>query len=193
MPGMAPASWCRGFVKLERGDSTERKGMAVPRIRKDMEDRDIDLNVPYVEEEQEQEPQESMSASGSASASSTTSDHRQQVTKRSGRASSSDEVHYRGSEEAIYRGVRHRPELNKWVTEIRPTAQKRKIWLGTYKTPEEAARAYDVGIHYTSKKIPLNFPDSMPNLPELPRGTWEEIAPFVKKQAVSAAKRHRGF
>lgn len=89
--------------------------------------------------------------------------------------------------------MRHRPELNKWVTEIRPTAQKRKIWLGTYKTPEEAARAYDVGIHYTGKKIPLNFPDSMPNLPELPRGSWEEIAPFVKKQAVSAAKRHRGF
>lgn len=163
--------------------------MAVQRIRKDMEDRDIDLNVPYVEEEQE-----SMSASGSASASSTSAggmgDHHH---VKSGRASSSDEVHYRGSEEATYRGVRHRPELNKWVTEIRPTAQKRKIWLGTYKTPEEAALAYDVGIHYTGKKIPLNFPDSMPNLPELPRGTWEEIAPFVKKQAVSAAKRHRGF
>lgn len=188
---MAPSSWCRGFVKLERGDSTERKGMAVQRIRKDMEDRDIDLNVPYVEEE---EQQESMSASGSASASSTSVGMDHHVKSSSGRASSSEEVHYGGgSEEATYRGVRHRPELNKWVTEIRPTAQKRKIWLGTYKTPEEAARAYDVGIHYTGKKIPLNFPDSMPNLPELPRGTWEEIAPFVKKQAVSAAKRHRGF
>jgi len=191
MPGMAPASWYRNAVKMERGDSTERKGIAVQRIRKDMEDRDIDLNVPYVEEESGE--QEFMSASGSASAASSTSASDHHV-KSSGRASSSDEVHYRGSsEEATYRGVRHRPELNKWVTEIRPTAQKRKIWLGTYKTPEEAARAYDVGIHYTGKKIPLNFPDSMPNLPELPRGSWEEIAPFVKKQAVSAAKRHRGF
>jgi EREBP-like factor len=146
-----------------------------------------------MEEEEEEREQESMSASMSASASaSSTSAGMDHV--KSGRASS-DEVHYRGSggAEASYRGVRHRPELNKWVTEIRPTAQKRKIWLGTYKTPEEAARAYDVGIHYTGKKIPLNFPDSMPNLPELPRGTWEEIAPFVKKQAVSAAKRHRGF
>jgi EREBP-like factor len=90
-----------------------------------------------------------------------------------------------------YVGVRHRPELNKWVTEIRPTAQKRKIWLGTYKTPEEAARAYDVGIYYTGKKIPLNFPDSVPDLPALPCASWEENAPFVKKQAVFAAKRAR--
>ncbi|KAG0609368.1 hypothetical protein M758_8G179100 [Ceratodon purpureus] len=192
MPGMAPSAWrLGGVVKAERREVTEvKKYGGGGRVRKDMEDRDIDLNVPYVEEEEERE-QESMSASGSASASSTSAgmDH-----VKSGRASS-DEVHYRGSggAEASYRGVRHRPELNKWVTEIRPTAQKRKIWLGTYKTPEEAARAYDVGIHYTGKKIPLNFPDSMPNLPELPRGTWEEIAPFVKKQAVSAAKRHRGF
>jgi hypothetical protein len=88
--------------------------------------------------------------------------------------------------------VRHRSELNKWVTEIRPTAHKRKIWLGTYKSPEEAARAYDVGIHYTGKKIPLNFPESVKNLPELPRGlSWEELAPFVKKQALTAAKRAR--
>jgi len=88
--------------------------------------------------------------------------------------------------------VRHRSKLNKWVTEIRPTAHKRKIWLETYKSPEEAARAYDVGIHYTGKKIPFNFPKSVKNLPELPQGfSWEELAPFVKKQALTAAKRAR--
>lgn len=94
-----------------------------------------------------------------------------------------------------FRGVRHRPELNKWVTEIRPTSQKRKIWLGTYETPEEAARAYDVGIFYTKKKIPYNFKDSPEQLklqpipPELP---WESFAALVKQKATSAAKRARG-
>jgi hypothetical protein len=61
-------------------------------------------------------------------------------------------------------------ELNKWVIEIRPTAHKHKIWLRTYKSLEEAARAYDVGIHYIGKKIPLNFPESVKNLPNLPQG-----------------------
>lgn len=99
-----------------------------------------------------------------------------------------------GGDATSYRGVRHRPELNKWVTEIRPTSQKRKIWLGTYETPEEAARAYDVGIFYTKKKIPYNFEDSPQQLqlhpipPELP---WESFAALVKQRATSAAKRAR--
>jgi len=99
---------------------------------------------------------------------------------------------FQQQEVLVYRGVRHRSELNKWVTKIRPTAHKRKIWLGTYKSPEEAARAYDVGIHYTGKKILLNFPEFVKNLPELPQGlSWEELAPFVKKQTLTAAKRAR--
>ncbi len=90
----------------------------------------------------------------------------------------------------MYIGVQHRSELNKWVTEIRPTAHKHKIWLGTYKSLEEAARAYDVGIHYIGKKILLNFPESVKNFLDLPQElNWEELAPFVKKQAFIAVKR----
>jgi EREBP-like factor len=105
-----------------------------------------------------------------------------------------DEVSVSTGDTTNFRGVRHRPELNKWVTEIRPTSQKRKIWLGTYETPEEAARAYDVGIFYTKKKIPYNFEDSPQQLqlhpipPELP---WESFAALVKQRATSAAKRAR--
>ncbi|KAG0557469.1 hypothetical protein M758_11G129300 [Ceratodon purpureus] len=105
-----------------------------------------------------------------------------------------DEVSVGTGDTTSFRGVRHRPELNKWVTEIRPTSQKRKIWLGTYETPEEAARAYDVGIFYTKKKIPYNFEDSPQQLqlhpipPELP---WESFAALVKQRATSAAKRAR--
>jgi hypothetical protein len=99
-----------------------------------------------------------------------------------------------GDSTAPFRGVRHRPELNKWVTEIRPTSQKRKIWLGTYETPQEAARAYDVGIYYTRKKIPFNFPDSPHHLQNQPIPSelpWETFAALVKQKATLAAKRHR--
>ncbi|KAK4726777.1 hypothetical protein R3W88_031694 [Solanum pinnatisectum] len=57
-----------------------------------------------------------------------------------------------------YKGVRKRP----WGTygaEITNPIKKVRVWLGTFKTEEEAARAFDTAARmYHGPKAKLNFP-----------------------------------
>lgn len=88
-----------------------------------------------------------------------------------------------------YHGVRYREELNKYVSEIRPTKDKKKIWLGTYDTAEEAARAFDMGNLYCKKKIPLNFPDSPKMLKKISsKLSPEQLRNAIAKNAKEAAR-----
>ncbi|KAH9547576.1 hypothetical protein CY35_11G040400 [Sphagnum magellanicum] len=66
-----------------------------------------------------------------------------------------------------FKGIRRATKsTSSWVTEIRPTNAAERIWLGSYPTPEQAARAFDVGTFYCNKKKKqYNFPDSVHNLP----------------------------
>ncbi|KAL2940512.1 hypothetical protein RDABS01_023472 [Bienertia sinuspersici] len=75
-----------------------------------------------------------------------------------------EENNTKGGNSVKYKGVRKR-KWGKWVSEIRLPNSRERIWLGSYDTPEKAARAFDAAqFCLRGKSANFNFPENPPEI-----------------------------
>ncbi|XP_058212339.1 ethylene-responsive transcription factor ERF016-like [Rhododendron vialii] len=77
----------------------------------------------------------------------------------------------------------------KWVAEVRQPNSRDRIWLGSYRTVEEAARAYDTAAFCLCwPSAMLNFSDCPPDIPDAVELSRSQIQVVALRHARRAAE-----
>uniref|UniRef100_A0A0E0QLZ4 AP2/ERF domain-containing protein n=1 Tax=Oryza rufipogon TaxID=4529 RepID=A0A0E0QLZ4_ORYRU len=100
----------------------------------------------------------------------------------------------------VFRGVRRRGRAGRWVCEVRvPGSRGDRLWVGTFDTAEDAARAHDAAmLALCGASASLNFADSAwllhvpaasghDQLPDVQRAASEAVAEFQRRGTAATA------
>ncbi|GLJ10399.1 hypothetical protein SUGI_0127460 [Cryptomeria japonica] len=88
-----------------------------------------------------------------------------------------------------FKGARMR-KWGKWVSEVRMPNSRARIWLGSFDTAQQAARAYDCAVYcLRGSNAKFNFPDSLPEIPSASSLSPAQIQAVAAKFAVEEFRR----